>query len=157
MNDIELEGQRYTVRRAQVQDVAAVVALLADDPLGSQRETAELAVYEQAFVAIDRDPNQFLAAVRNSSGELVGTMQLTLIPGLSRGAALRLQIEAVRVAESVRGTGIGQAMFDWAHEYGRRHGARLAQLTTDKTRTGAQRFYARLGYESTHEGLKKPL
>ncbi len=134
-----------------------MVALLTDDPLGSYRESDDLAGYERAFRAIDRDPNQFLAAVRDPTGVLVGTMQLTLIPGLSRSATTRLQIEAVRVARSAQGAGLGAAMFRWAHDYGRDHGAGLAQLTTDKSRTDAHRFYARLGYEATHEGLKLPL
>jgi GNAT superfamily N-acetyltransferase len=134
-----------------------LVALLTDDPLGAHRETTDPAVYQRAFEAIDRDPHQFLAAVRDPGGVLVGTMQLTVIPGLSRGGTTRLQIEAVRVADSARGAGLGAAMFAWAHDYGRHHGAGLAQLTTDKTRPDAHRFYARLGYEATHEGLKLAL
>lgn len=157
MADIVVGGEGFTVQRARAEDVPALVALLADDPLGSHRETDDLTVYEQSFRSIDEDPHQFLAAVRDADGDLIGTMQLTLIPGLSRGAALRLQIEAVRVARSARGEGIGVAMLAWAHDYGRRHGARLAQLTTDKTRTDAHRFYAGLGYEATHEGLKLAL
>jgi GNAT superfamily N-acetyltransferase len=133
------------------------VALLADDPVGAQRETDDLAVYHRAFELIDREPSQLLAAVRSPEGDLVGTMQLTIIPGLARGAALRLQIEAVRVAATARGGGLGAVMFRWAHDYGRRHGARLAQLTSDKTRVDAHRFYAGLGYEATHEGLKLAL
>jgi len=154
---LALGDGRFTVQRARAEDVPALVDLLADDRLGAKRETADMAAYHEAFRVIDQDPNQFLAAVRNSDGDLVGTMQLTLIPGLSRGGALRLQIEAVRVAASARGGGIGVAMLGWAHDYGRRHGARLAQLTTDKTRPDAHRFYAKVGYEATHEGLKLAL
>jgi GNAT superfamily N-acetyltransferase len=154
---IVLGDQRYAVERARLQDLPALVALLTDDPLGAHRESTDLTVYERAFDAIDRDPHQFLAAVRDPRGVLVGTMQLTVIPGLSRGGTTRLQIEAVRVADSARGSGLGSAMFAWAHDYGRRHGAGLAQLTTDKTRPDAHRFYARLGYEATHEGLKLAL
>lgn len=154
---IVLADQRFTVERARAPDVPALVGLLTDDPLGAHRETGDLSVYERAFAEIDHDPQQFLAAVRDPGGALVGTMQLTLIPGLSRGATTRLQIEAVRVAESARGSGLGAAMFEWAHDYGRRHGAGLAQLTTDKTRLDAHRFYGRLGYEPTHEGLKLTL
>jgi len=154
---IVLAGRRFDVERARVQDLPALVALLTDDPLGSQRESSDLAVYERAFEAIDRDPNQYLAAVRDPAGAVVGTMQLTLIPGLSRGATTRIQIEAVRVTDSARGAGLGAAMFAWAHDYGRRHGAGLAQLTTDKTRRDAHRFYQRLGYAATHEGLKLAL
>jgi len=154
VDEIALGGRRFTVERARRGDVAALVALLADDPLGAGRESDDLSVYEHAFDAIDADPHQFLAAVRDPDGVVVGTMQLTLIPGLSRAATTRIQIEAVRVADSVRDAGLGQAMFAWAHDYGRRHGAGLAQLTTDKTRRDAQRFYQRLGYDATHEGLK---
>ena len=157
MDAIVLGDQRYAVERARLPDLPALVALLADDPLGSLRETTDLTVYERAFDAIDRDPHQFLAAVRDPRGALVGTMQLTVIPGLSRGGMTRLQIEAVRVADSARGAGLGSAMFAWAHDFGRHHGAGLAQLTTDKTRPDAHRFYARLGYAATHEGLKLAL
>jgi GNAT superfamily N-acetyltransferase len=154
---IVVDDRTYAVDRARPEDVPALVALLADDPLGAGRESGDLAVYERAFDAIDRDPHQFLAAVRDRDQHVVGTMQLTLIPGLSRGATTRLQIEAVRVAASLRGAGLGAAMFAWAHDYGRAHGAGLAQLTTDKTRGDAHRFYTRLGYDATHEGLKRPL
>lgn len=157
MDVIELAGQSFVVERARVDDLRAIVALLRDDPLGAGRESGDLEMYEKAFTAIDADPNQFLAVVRGADGEVVGTMQLTLIPGLARGGATRLQIEAVRIAAARRGTGLGAAMFGWAHEYGRSREARLAQLTTDKTRGDAHRFYARLGYRATHEGLKLDL
>jgi GNAT superfamily N-acetyltransferase len=157
MNVIVLGDQQFTVDRARAEDLPTLVALLSDDPLGSQRETDDLSAYERAFGAIDQDPNQFLAAVRDPHGAVVATMQLTLIPGLSRGATTRMQIEAVRVAGSARGGGLGAAMFGWAHAYGRSRGAGLAQLTTDKTRTDAHRFYAMLGYDASHEGLKLTL
>lgn len=143
--------------RARAEDLPALVALLRDDPLGEARESGDLGAYSSAFAAIDADPHQFLAAVRSADGQVVGTMQLTLIPGLSRGGATRLQVEAVRLAAAVRGGGLGAALFSWAHQWGREHGAVLAQLTTDKSRTDAQRFYARLGYVASHEGLKLPL
>lgn len=95
--------------------------------------------------------------VRDEAGTTVGTMQLSLIPGLSRGGATRLQIEAVRVAAATRGSGLGRAMIAWAHGYGRRHGADLAQLTSDKTRRDAHRFYEGLGYVASHEGFKLEL
>ena len=151
-------GERhFTIRRATTDDLTSLIALLREDSLGWKRETAEVAAYERAFAAIDRDPNQFLACVSDAHGVLAGTMQLTLVPGLSRGGATRLQIEAVRVAASARGTGLGSAMFEWAHRYGRDRGADLAQLTTDKTRRDAHRFYAKLGYAATHEGFKLSL
>lgn len=133
------------------------MALLADDVLGAERESSDLEPYLAAFHQIDRDPQQLLVAVRDAHGRVVGTMQLTLIPGLSRGGATRLQIEAVRLSSDVRGTGLGTALFAWAHDYGRRHGATLAQLTSDRSRTDALRFYERLGYAASHEGLKLPL
>jgi len=157
MDAIQLGEQTFTVGQARGEDVPALVALLTDDPLGAQRETADPGAYERAFALVDRDPNQFLAAVRDADDEVVATMQLTLIPGLSRGGMTRLQVEAVRVAESARGHGLGAALFAWAHDYARAHGAGLVQLTTDKSRQDAQRFYARLGYEASHEGLKRSL
>ncbi|WP_235736985.1 GNAT family N-acetyltransferase [Nocardioides alcanivorans] len=135
----------------------ALVALLTDDELGRTREAADLTRYEAAHDAISRDSSHFLAAVRDESDRIVGTMQLTVVPGLSRGGATRLQIEAVRVAASERSSGLGTAMFEWAHEHGRNHGATLAQLTTDHARDQALRFYERLGYVHSHAGLKRPL
>ncbi|QVQ52102.1 GNAT family N-acetyltransferase [Spiractinospora alimapuensis] len=157
MDVIDVNGDEFTVRRATAEDVTSLVALLRDDVLGAGRENADSSAYERAFQAIDQDPNQFLAVVRDAYGALAGTMQLTLIPGLSRGGATRLQIEAVRLASTARGTGLGSRLFDWAHDFGRRNGATLAQLTTDKTRVDARRFYDRLGYTATHEGLKLAL
>ncbi len=90
-------------------------------------------------------------------GQIVGTMQLSFLPGLARRGALRAQIEAVRVAQSQRGSGLGAAMMGWAIEEARRRGCALVQLTTDKSRTDAHRFYARLGFVATHEGMKLAL
>jgi GNAT superfamily N-acetyltransferase len=157
MHELEVAGERFTIRRARRQDVAAIVRLLADDVLGAGRETAGDSAYEAAFDEIDADPHQYLAVINVAQGEIVGTFQLTLIPGLARGGSKRLQIEAVRLASSTRGGGLGAAMFAWAHDYGRQHGCALAQLTTDKERTDAHRFYERLGYTATHEGYKLPL
>ena len=84
-------------------------------------------------------------------------MQLTLLPCLARGGAKRLHIEAVRLSSSTRGSGLGTALFEWAHEYGRQHGAVVAQLTSDKSRSDAHRLYARLGYTASHEGFKRSL
>lgn len=134
-----------------------MVELLRDDSLGVGREGADLGTYQRAFVEIEQDPRNFLVVLRDADGVIAATMQLTLIPGLSRGGATRLQIEAVRVADRHRGIGLGTALFTWAHEHGRRHGARLAQLTTDKARPEAHRFYAALGYQTSHEGLKLDL
>ena len=95
--------------------------------------------------------------VRDEGDRIVGTMQLTIIPGLSRGGATRLQIEGVRVAVSQRSRGIGTAMLEWAHDHGRHRGATLAQVSTDRVRERAHAFYARLGYDNSHVGLKRAL
>lgn len=157
MHELEVAGQRFTIDRATRQDVAAIVRLLADDVLGAGREAAADSAYEAAFDEIDADPGQYLAVVKAAHGEVVGTFQLTLIPGLARGGTKRLQIEAVRLASETRGSGLGTAIFGWAHDYGRHHGCTLAQLTTDKRRTDAHRFYERLDYAATHEGYKRSL
>lgn len=157
MDDFEVDGRRYTVRRAVADDVRAIADLLADDVLGAARESDGLSPYEAAFHEIDADPHQFLAVIRDDGEAIVGTMQLTLVPGLARAGAKRLLIEGVRLGSSLRGSGLGTVMFDWAHEFGRREGAVLAQLTSDKARPDAHRFYERLGYAATHEGFKLPL
>jgi GNAT superfamily N-acetyltransferase len=157
MDSLDVEGQRFDLARAQSSDVPALVALLADDALGADRESTAMGPYLKAFEGIDADPNHLLLVVRDEAGAIVGTMQLTLIPGLARRGATRLQIEAVRVSESARGSGLGAALFTWAHAFGREHGAALAQLTSDKDRPDAHRFYRRLGYAGTHEGFKRRL
>lgn len=157
MDTLELGSRTFAISRAQKQDVPKIVALLADDVLGRDREGQNLEPYEQAFARISRDENQLLLAVRDEEEALIATMQLTLMPSLSRGGATRLQIEAVRVAASTRGSGLGAALFEWAHRWGRGRGAQLAQLTTDAARTDAQRFYTKLGYAPSHVGFKLPL
>nr|WP_238148363.1 GNAT family N-acetyltransferase [Rothia halotolerans] len=150
-------GRVYRVRRARAEDVAGVVALLADDALGRGRESIAAEAYREAFEEIDADPRHLLAVVVAQDGALAGTMQLTILPGLSRGGARRLQIEAVRIAAGERGGGLGSAMISWAEGYGLRRGAVLAQLTSDNVRADAHRFYQRLGYAASHTGFKKPL
>lgn len=145
------------VREARLDDLAAIVALLADDELGATRETpADLAPYERAFHAIAADPNQLLA-VADDAGTVVGTLQLTVIPGLARTAATRGQIEAVRVAATGRSGGVGSALMRWAIEQARARGCRLVQLTSDATRTRAHRFYERFGFVPSHVGFKLEL
>ncbi|KGN34018.1 GNAT family acetyltransferase [Knoellia flava TL1] len=146
------------VPRATRGDVPAIVALLVDDPLGATRESAgEHTAYLAAFDAIDADPAHELV-VLDDDGEVVGTLQLTLLPSLSRGGALRAQIEAVRVASSRRGQGLGEGLFRWAIDEARSRGAVLVQLTTDATRVDAQRFYEqRLGFTPSHVGMKLSL
>ncbi|MFD7655817.1 GNAT family N-acetyltransferase [Actinosynnema sp. NPDC059797] len=145
------------IRRATEADLPAVVALLADDVLGAHRESpGDLTPYRTAFAAIDADPSELLVvAVRGE--EVVGTLQLSFLPGLSRGAALRAQVEGVRVARSARGGGLGERLVRWALDEARSRGCALVQLTSDKSRTDAHRFYEGLGFAATHEGYKLPL
>ena len=122
--------------------------------LGRDREQAVVdPAYEAALDAISGDPNNRLLVVEEA-GAVVGCFQLTFIPGLGRGGAWRAQIESVRVAGSRRGRGTGAAMMRWAIERGRERGCALVQLTTDKRREDAHRFYRRLGFEASHEGMK---
>ncbi|MEV1290304.1 GNAT family N-acetyltransferase [Micromonospora sp. NPDC049679] len=146
-------------REARRDDVPSIVTLLADDGLGATRETVREDVdadYWCAFDAIDGDPRNALIVV-DRDGEMVGTMQLTFIPSLSRRGAERMQIEAVRVRGDLRGAGIGRQMMEWAVGQARQRGCRLVQLTTDKQRAEAHRFYARLGFVASHEGMKLTL
>lgn len=157
---LELTSTAVELRRAELDDLPAVVELLAADPLGSTREGSvgeeDAEPYRRAFQAIDADPAQLLVVVKRGD-EIVGTLQLSFIPGLARRGALRAQIEAVRVHEQYRGQGLGAALFEWAIDEARRRGCALVQLTTDKTRGDAHRFYERLGFVASHEGLKLPL
>lgn len=143
-------------RTAVRDDLARVVELIADDAVAAQRTGTFGDAHVRAFEAIVADPNNELIVVE-SQGRVVGTMQLTYIPGISRGGATRLLIEAVRVDSAARGQGIGTAMMEWAHDRGRAHGCALAQLTSDKQRPDAHRFYRALGYQQSHEGFKLPL
>jgi len=161
LTTLPVAGRAVTLRTAVRDDVPALVALLADDDLGRDRETTrahggELAPYLRAFDLLDADPGQLLV-VAALDGEVVGTLQLSVIPGLSRGGALRAQLEAVRIAGGHRGTGLGTALIRWAVGEARRRGCALVQLTTDKRRTDAHRFYGRLGFRASHEGLKLDL
>lgn len=152
--------QTVTLRKAVIDDVGPLVALIARDQLRAAVEStaeADRGPYLKAFEAIDTDPAQLLCVVDSDEGVLVATMQLTFIPGLARAGALRMQIEAVRVDESLRGQGIGAAMMVWAIEEGRRRGAKLVQLTSDNTRLDAHRFYERLGFAKSHAGFKLAL
>ncbi|MFE5672658.1 GNAT family N-acetyltransferase [Agromyces sp. NPDC056523] len=154
---IDLSGETYLVRRAHKEDVHDIVALLAADSMRASEfgsSEADQAGYVSAFEAIDADPAQMLVAVEGADGGIVGTMQLTFIPGLSRGGATRMQIEAVRVADEERGNGLGSAMIRWAIDRARERGARLVQLTSDARRADAHRFYDRLGFDASHVGFK---
>ena len=156
LGQLPLGDRELPVQRASAEDLPALIALLRDDPLGAGRESTDLGAYQRAFAAIDRDPAQTLIVVREA-GAVVATLQLTLIPNLSRGGALRAQLEGVRVAATHRGTGLGSALLAWTEAYAAARGATLAQLTSDATRTDARRFYERRGWTASHLGLKKPL
>lgn len=160
MFELPLEGSTVVLREAIVDDVPTLVRLLASDPLGATREDTSgegsLRPYLDAFNAIDTDPAHLLV-VAVDDGDLVATLQLSFLPGLARRGALRAQIEAVRVREDFRGRGLGAALFSWAITESRRRGCALVQLTTDKARPDAHRFYERLGFVASHEGLKLQL
>jgi len=148
-----------TFRRARPDDLGTIVALLADDPIGRIRESAGPQLdtrYRDAFAAIERDPNQLLA-VAERGGDVIGVLQLSFIPGLTRRGIWRGQIEGVRVAAGERAGGIGRAMLQWAIEECRRRGCGLVQLTSDKRRSAAHGFYEALGFEATHQGYKLSL
>ncbi|MFH8241730.1 GNAT family N-acetyltransferase [Streptomyces sp. NPDC018321] len=145
------------IRPTTEDDLSAIVAMLADDPLGARRESPDdLSPYLAAFERLSADPNQHLVvAVRN--GRVVGTLQLTIVPGLSRRGATRSVIEGVRVHADERGGGLGTQLMEWAVDESRRQGCQLAQLTSDNTRTDAHRFYERLGFSASHTGFKLQL
>lgn len=150
-------GVERWLRIATRDDVPAIVRLLADDTLGAGREDAgDLAPYHAAFERISDDPGHRLVVVV-AGDEVVGTLQLTILPGMARRAATRGQIEAVRVAASERGRGTGAAMVRWAIEEARRAGCSLVQLTSDTSRVDAHRFYTGLGFAATHVGFKLEL
>ncbi|MFD7164969.1 GNAT family N-acetyltransferase [Streptomyces violascens] len=150
MSDLE-------IRPALPEDIPAIVAMLADDPLGAQRESPDdLTPYRMAYDRLAGDPNQHLV-VADRGGEVVGTLQLTVIPGLSRRGSTRSIIEGVRVHSAERGGGLGTRLIEWAVDESARQGCQLIQLTSDVTRTDAHRFYERLGFEASHVGFKKPL
>ncbi|MFC5909530.1 GNAT family N-acetyltransferase [Streptacidiphilus monticola] len=144
-------------RRATEADLPAIVAMLAADSLGVGRESPDdLAPYREAFARVDADPNQHLI-VADRDGTAVGTMQLTVIPGLSRRGATRTIVEAVRVHPSERGNGLGTRFMEYAVAESRRLGASLVQLTSDRSRADAHRFYERLGFVPSHMGFKLQL
>jgi ribosomal protein S18 acetylase RimI-like enzyme len=145
-----------SIRRARHDDVVAIVAMLADDPLGSARERLEDPLppsYFQAFAAVDRDPNIQLVVAQDGEANVVGCLQLCILPGLSSQGASRALIEDVRVAAACRSRGIGEQMVQWAVAEARARGCRLVELLTHNTRKDAQRFYVRLGFQPSHVGM----
>ncbi|UIX32658.1 GNAT family N-acetyltransferase [Streptomyces sp. GQFP] len=145
------------IRPVTAEDIPAVVGMLADDPLGARRESPDdLTPYYTALDRLAADPNQHLVvAVRE--GQVVGTLQLTIMPGLSRKGSTRSIIEGVRVHAAERGSGLGTQLIEWAIDTSRRENCQLVQLTSDVTRTEAHRFYERLGFTPSHVGFKLQL
>ena len=147
------------IRRATRDDVVDIVRLLADDPLGSQREdycNPLPASYYEAFEEIDEDPNNELVVVE-ANGEIIGTLQLTFVPSMSFQGGKRAQIEGVRMDDRYRSQKIGSRLIEWAIQRAREENCRMVQLTTNAERADAQRFYQRLGFVSSHAGMKLDL
>jgi GNAT superfamily N-acetyltransferase len=144
-------------RKAQAADLPTLLALINDDVLGKNRDPladTDAAHYQAAFEAIARDPNQYLM-VAEQAGVVIAMAQLTFIPGLSRKGAWRLNVEAVRVRSDLRSRGIGDWLMQEAENIGRARGCKLSQLTSDRQREDAHRFYERQGYVGSHVGFKK--
>lgn len=147
-------------REATRKDIPFIVQLLANDKLGQSRERYEVPLpneYYDAFDKISADSNQELIVVENDREEIIGTLQLSFIQYLTYQGGLRAQIEAVRIREDLRGEGFGQEMFKWAIQRARERNAHLLQLTADKQRPDAIRFYEKLGFKASHEGMKLDL
>jgi GNAT superfamily N-acetyltransferase len=147
-------------RPARRSDLVAIIRLLADDDLGKSREIASDPPdprYVAAFAAIDTDPNQLLAVAAGQNDRVLGCLQLSFIPGFSRTGMWRGQIESVRIAKDARGSGLGSQFIEWAVERCAERGCGLVQLTSDKGRPDAIRFYEKLGFVMSHEGLKRHL
>ena len=143
-------------RDAVRDDLPRIIALLANDPLGSKRERLADPLpdcYHRAFDAIAADPNNRVIVVEHD-GKIIGTLQLTFIPNLTYAGGIRAQIEGVRVDDAYRSRQVGRRLFEWAIEEARRHGCHMVQLTADKTRPDAHRFYESLGFTASHLGMK---
>ncbi len=144
-------------RKAIKSDVSKIVEMIADDELGKIRENFQKPLpreYLDAFERINTDQNQELIIVENENSEIIGTLQLSFIQYLTYRGGIRAQIEAVRIRRDQRGLGIGKAMFKWAIRRAKERNAHLLQLTTDKKRPKAIKFYENLGFKATHEGMK---
>ena len=150
------ETSSITIRRARREDVAAIVAMLADDPLGSARERIEDPLpqsYYDAFARVERDANLQLVVAVDGEGAVVGCLQLAVLPGISSQGSSRGLLEDVRVAKHCRSRGIGEQLVQWAVAEARARGCMLVELLTHHTRVDAQRFYERLGFARSHVGM----
>lgn len=144
-------------RNATIKDLPAIVAMLADDELGSKRENYQDPLpseYYEAFNKIDPDPDRELIVLEDERGEVIGTLHLTFIPYLTYQGGTRAQVEAVRVRRDQRGKGLGKNMFEWVIARAKERGAHLLQLTTDKQRPDTVKFYEELGFKASHVGMK---
>jgi len=144
-------------RKATENDVSVIVEMIADDELGKKRENFQIPLhseYLKAFEKINADENQELIVVENEGFEIIGTLQLSFIQYLTYRGGIRAQIEAVRIRKDKRGLGIGKIMFEWAINRAKERKAHLLQLTTDKKRPKAIKFYEELGFKQSHEGMK---
>lgn len=153
-------GQDYLLREAKAADLGQIIALMADDDIRSaehQGAEEDMEQYLHAFNQIDADPAHSLLVVDAQDGTLVGTMQLTILPGLARRGATRMQIEVVRVSSALRGRGLGTAMIRWAIFDAENKKVQLVQLTSDTQRNDAHRFYEALGFTASHVGFKMRL
>jgi N-acetylglutamate synthase-like GNAT family acetyltransferase len=145
-----------TIRHARRDDVGVIVAMLADDPLGSARERLEdplPAAYFRAFEALEQSSHIQLVVAEDEDGAVIGCLQLCILPGLSSQGASRGLIEDVRVAAYCRSRGVGEKIVQWAVAEARAKGCALVELLTHNTRIDAQRFYARLGFQPSHVGM----
>lgn len=150
-----MNAESVSIRPARREDVAAIVAMLGDDRLGSARERVEdplPASYYEAFSRVERDQNLQLV-VAESEGRVVGCLQLAILPGLSSQGGMRGLLEDVRVASDCRSRGIGEQLVQWAVTEAKARGCNLVELLTHQTRVDAQRFYKRLGFASSHVGM----
>jgi ribosomal protein S18 acetylase RimI-like enzyme len=150
-----MNAESVSIRPARREDVAAIVAMLADDRLGSARERMEdplPASYYEAFARVERDQNLQLV-VAESEGRVVGCLQLAILPGVSSQGGIRGLLEDVRVASDCRSRGIGEQLVQWAMKEAKARGCNLVELLTHASRTEAQRFYKRLGFTSSHVGM----
>lgn len=146
-----------TIRPAAKRDLSSIVEMLADDELGRTREDFRDPLpesYLTAFKNISEDKNQELMVVESDGSEIVGTFQLSFIPYINYCGGIRAQIESVHVKASHRGMGLGKKMFEWAIARAKQKQARILQLTSDKKRPEAIKFYKNLGFHASHEGLK---
>ncbi len=149
-------NQNLAVRKANINDLKTIVELLLEDELGKTRENKSKVLdqrYIDAFHKIDIDQNQYIMLVEKDK-EIVATCHLTIMPSLTFTGSTRMQVEAVRVAEKYRGQKIGEFMIKTAIDYGKSKGVTLVQLTTNKKRLRAKNFYEKLGFVSSHEGMK---